>query len=39
MGNRQKELEVCVQLQGYDLTEIMRIFCNNSDDWSAVMDG
>ena len=39
MGNKQEELEVCVQLQGYDLTRITEMCWDSSHNWSAAMDG
>ncbi|GAB0207210.1 hypothetical protein GRJ2_003186600 [Grus japonensis] len=39
MGNKQEELEVCVQLQGHDLIAITETWWDSSHDWNAVMDG
>jgi len=38
MGNRQEELEA-VQQDRYDLVTITETWCNDSHEWSAVMDG
>jgi len=39
MGNKQEEMEICVQSQGHDLTAITETWLDNSHDWNAVMDG
>jgi len=39
MGNKQEELETCVQSQGHDLTAITETRWDSSDDWNDVMDG
>ena len=39
MGNKQEELEVCVQSQGRDLIAITETWWDSSHDWSVVMDG
>mgnify|MGYP001855590770 CR=1 FL=1 len=39
MGNKQEKLEICVQLQGHDLTVITEIWWVSSHDWNAVIDG
>lgn len=39
MGNKQEELEACIQLQGTDLIGITGIWWDSSQDWSAVLDG
>ncbi|GAB0204056.1 hypothetical protein GRJ2_002871200 [Grus japonensis] len=39
MGNKQEELEVCVQSQGHDLIAITETWWDSSHDWNAVMDG
>lgn len=38
-GNRQEELEICVQLQGYDLSAITEIWWDSLHNWNAVMEG
>jgi len=38
-GNKQEELEICVQSQGLDLTAIRETWWDSSHDWNAVMDG
>ncbi|PKU42357.1 rna-directed dna polymerase from mobile element jockey- hypothetical protein [Limosa lapponica baueri] len=37
MGNKQEELEICVQSQGHNL--IAETWWDSSHDWNAVMDG
>jgi len=39
MGDNQEEIEICVQLQGYNLIAITEIWWDNLHDWNAVMDG
>ena len=39
MGNKQEELEVCVQSQGHDLIAITETWWDSSHDWNVVMDG
>ena len=39
MGNKQEELEVCTQLQSYDLIGIMETWWDSSPDWSAPVEG
>jgi len=39
MGNKQEELEICVQSQGHDLIAITEMWWDSSQDWSAVVDG
>ena len=39
MGNKQKELEAIVQQGSYDLVFITEARWDDSDDWSAAMDG
>ncbi|GAB0205340.1 hypothetical protein GRJ2_002999600 [Grus japonensis] len=39
MGNKQEELEVCVQSQGHDLIAVTETWWDSSHDWNAVMDG
>jgi len=39
MGNKQQELEICVQSQGHDLIAITVAWWDNSHDWNAVIDG
>lgn len=39
MGNKQGELELCMQLQGYDLVAITETSWDNSHDWNVFMDG
>lgn len=38
IGNKQGELEVCVQLQGYDLIAITETWWDSSHDWNMAMD-
>ena len=38
MANKQKELEVCVELQGYDLTRIVEMWWDSSHDWSDAVE-
>lgn len=37
MGNKQEELEVCGQLQGYNLVWIMKTWWDSSHDWMLWM--
>lgn len=39
MGNKQEELEICVQLQGHNLTVTAKTWWDRSHGWNAVMDG
>jgi len=39
MGNKQEELEICVQLQGHDLIAMTETWWDSSHDWNAVIDG
>lgn len=39
MDIRQVELEVCMQLQGYDLAEVGEVWWGSSWDWSPSMTG
>ncbi|KAK4816349.1 hypothetical protein QYF61_015663 [Mycteria americana] len=39
IGNKHDELEICVQLQGYDLVGIMEAWWDGSHDWSIAMEG
>jgi len=39
MGNKQEELEICVQLQGHDFIAITETWWDSSHDLNAVMDG
>lgn len=39
MGNKQEEVEFCVQLQGYELIGVMERWWDSSYDWSAAVDG
>ena len=39
MGNKQKELEVCLGSQGHDLIAITETWWDSSHDWNAVTDG
>ena len=39
MGNKHKEPEMCVQLQGYDLVGITETWRDGSHDWSVAMEG
>ena len=39
MGNKQEELEVTVQQDGYNLVAVTETWWDNSHDWHAVMDG
>jgi len=38
MGNKQGELEICVQSEGYDLTAIIETRWDSSHDFNAVME-
>lgn len=38
MGNKQEELEVCVQLQGYNLIGITEMCWDSSHNWSAAVN-
>ena len=38
MGSNHKELETCVQLQGYDLVGITKMWWDGSHDWSVTME-
>ena len=38
MGNKHKELEICVQLQGYDLVGITKMWWDGSHGWSVTME-
>jgi len=38
-GNKQEELEICVQSQGHDLIAITETWWDSSHDWNAVIDG
>lgn len=35
MGNKQKELDMCTYLQGYDLIGIKEMWWGGSGDWTA----
>jgi len=39
MGNKQEELEICVQSEGHDLIAITATWWGSSYDWKAVIDG
>jgi len=39
MGNKQEELEICVQSKGHDLIAITETRWDSSHDWHAVTDG
>ncbi|GAB0204256.1 hypothetical protein GRJ2_002891200 [Grus japonensis] len=39
MGNKQEEVEICVQSQGHDLIAITETWQDSLHDWNAVMDG
>ena len=39
MGNKQEELETCVQSGDYDLVAITETWWDSSHDWNVVMDG
>jgi len=39
MGNRQEELEICVQSQGHDPIAITETSWDSSHDWNDVIDG
>jgi len=39
MGNKQEELEICVQPGDYDLVAITETWWDSSHDWNVVMDG
>ena len=39
MGNKHSELEICLQLQGYDLIGIRETWCDGSHDWHVAMKG
>ncbi|GAB0209149.1 rapamycin-insensitive companion of mTOR-like [Grus japonensis] len=38
-GNKQEELEICVQSQSHELVAITETWWDSSHDWNAVMDG
>ena len=38
MGSNHKELEICVQLQGYDLVGITKMWWDGSHDRSVTME-
>ena len=38
MGNKQEELEISMQSQGYDLMAITETWWDSSRDWDAVME-
>ena len=37
MGNKQEELEVCMQLQGYDLIGVPETWWDSSQEWARVL--
>lgn len=39
MGNKHKEFEIWVKLQGYDFVEITDMWWDVSHDWSVVLEG
>ena len=39
MGNKQEELEICVQLQGHDLIAITETWWDSLHDWNVVTEG
>jgi len=39
MGNKQEEVEATVQQDSYDLVAITEAWWDDSDDWSAAIDG
>jgi len=39
MGNKQEELEICVQSHGHNLMEITETWWDSLLDGNAVMDG
>ncbi|PKU49639.1 nipped-b-like protein [Limosa lapponica baueri] len=39
MGNKQEELEAIVRHESYDIVAIMETWWNESNDWSAAMEG
>jgi len=39
MGNKQEELEICVQFQDHSLTAITETWWDSLHDWSAITDG
>jgi len=38
-GNKQEEIEICMQSQGHDLIVITETWWDNSQDWNAIIDG
>lgn len=38
MGNKHKEFEIWVKLQGYDFVEITNTWWDGSHDWSVVLE-
>lgn len=38
MDNKHKELEIYVDLQGYDLVGVTETLWDGSHDWSTIMD-
>jgi len=38
MGNKQEELDICVQSQGHDLIAITEIWWDSLHDWNFVID-
>jgi len=39
VGNKQEELQVCVCLQGYDVTDISETWWDDSLNWNVGIDG
>jgi len=39
MGNKQEKTDICVWLQGHNLTAITETWLDGLHDWHAVMDG
>lgn len=39
MGNKQEELEICVQLQSFDIILIMEVWRDSSQNWNVEMKG
>jgi len=39
MGNKHRELERCVQLQGYNLVGITGAWWDGTHDWRIAMEG
>ena len=39
MGSKQEELEATVQQENHDIVAIIETWWDDSNNWSAVMDG